>query len=70
MVKTLIPGFERFNNYNLNPLLFLSSCCGCLVPYLSLCHCSLNQSAIGFLIIVRFSQLSSLGSFPPLEYNP
>ena len=36
--------FSQINmiNYNLIPLFFLSSCCGCIVSYLSLCHCSLN----------------------------
>ena len=38
----------------MNPLLFLSSCCGTLAPYLSLCHCSLNQSAIGWIYFVYF----------------
>ena len=40
-----------------------------LVPYLSLCHCSMNQSAIGFLFIVRFSLLSSSGSFSTLKIS-
>ena len=55
--------FSQINiiNYNLNPLFFLSSCCGCIVPYLSLCHCSLNHSVIGFLFGYRaFSGCSSL----------
>ena len=48
-----------------NPIVI--DCCGTLAPYLSLCHCSLNQSAIGFLFIVRFSLLSSSGSFSTLK---
>ena len=62
IIETLL-----FYYYSLSPLLFFSSCCGSIVPYLSLCHCSLNQSAIGFLFIVRFSLLSSSGSFSTLK---
>ena len=35
--------------------------------YLSLFHCSLNQSAIGFLFIVRFNLFSSSGLFSTLK---
>ena len=68
-IRLLYFPFDDYDYYILNPLLFLSSCCDSLVPYLSLCHCSLNQSAIGFLFIVRFSLLSSSGSFSTLKIS-
>lgn len=67
--RPIQPSYDVKDIINLNPLLFLSSCCGTLAPYLSLCHCSLNQSAIGFLFIVRFSLLSSSGSFSTLKIS-
>lgn len=69
LLIVLIILMQGIYTYHFRPLLFLSSCCGSLVPYLSLCHCSLNQSAIGFLFIVRFSLFSSSGSFSTLKIS-